>query len=214
MKTLMSIILLIVLSPAFSKNGDNYEKAMRDALDKMSLATSVDELSLVANQFERIANVEKESWLPVYHAGYARVLMAAMEQDLQKKDPYLDAAQKNLDIAENMEHDATERMALQGFLYMIRMSIDPARGMELGQKCAMVLNQAYMMNNQNPRAVLMLGQFNHGSALYMGADTSEACAMFDTALQLLDQAQDEGADQFLPNWGKDLALNLQRQCQK
>ncbi len=213
MKTLTTIILLIVLCPAFSKSGDNYEKAMRVALDKMSQATSVNDLSLVANQFERIANVENERWLPVYYAGYARVLMAAMEQDLQKKDPYLDAAQQNLDAVEKMEHDATERMALQGFLYMIRMSVDPARGVELGQKCAMILNQAYMMNNQNPRAILMLGQFNHGSATYMGADTSEACAMFDTALQLLE-SQDEESEKFLPNWGKDLALNMQRQCQK
>ena len=85
--------------------------------------------------------------------------------------------------------------------------------MELGQKCAMALNQAYMMNNQNPRAVLMLGQFNHGSAQYMGADTSEACAMFAEALQLLDQAKEDEADQFLPKWGKNMALNMQGLCQ-
>ncbi len=214
MKTLTSIILLIVISPVFSNSGDNYEKAMKDALDKMDQAVSVNDLSLVANQFERIANVEKGNWIPIYYGAYARVMMAAMEQDPQKKDPYLDAAQQSLDEVEKLDHDATERMALQGFLYMIRMSVDPARGVELGQKCAMILNQGYMMNNQNPRAVLMLGQFNHGSAQYMGADTSEACAMFDTTLKLLDQPRDKDSDKFLPNWGKDLAMNMQKQCQK
>ncbi|MCK5371126.1 MAG: hypothetical protein KAQ62_21345, partial [Cyclobacteriaceae bacterium] len=111
-------------------------------------------------------------------------------------------------------HDAAERLALQGFLIMIRMSVDPSRGMELGQECAMMLHQAYAMNSQNPRAVLMLGQFKHGSAQYMGEDTSEACAMFDEALQLLDQTQTDASADFLPNWGKDLSLTMQKQCQE
>ncbi len=214
MKTITSIILVLVLSPVFSIKGNNYEKAMKNALHNMSQAASVEDLSLVANQFERIANAENENWVPVYYAGYTRVLIAAMESDVQKKDPYLDAAQQHIDAVENMEHDATERMALQGFLYMIRMSVDPARGVELGQQCAMILNQAYMMNDQNPRAVLMLAQFNLGTAQYMGTDTSEACTMLTAALLLLDQSKDQSADPFLPSWGRDMALMVQNQCQK
>ena len=214
MKTLLCIILLVAFSPALSRGGNSYEKAMKDALHNMSQAASVEDLSLVANQFERIVKAESENWLPNYYAGYTRVLMAAMEPDSQKKDSYLDAAQQHLDAVENLEHDAPERMALQGFLYMIRMSVDPSRGVELGQECAMILNQAYMMNDQNPRAVLMLAQFNLGTAQYMGMDTSEPCSMLVAALKLLDQSQPEGANQFLPGWGKDLAMNMQNQCQK
>lgn len=214
MKTFVSIILLIVIIPVCSKSEGNYEKAMKDALDKMNHATSVEALQPVANQFDRIADVEKKSWLPLYHAAYARVMMAAMEQDTEKKDAYLDAAQNNLDMLEKMDHDATERMALLGFLIMIRMSIDSSRGMELGQQCAMIVHQAYTVNKDNPRAVLMLGQFKHGSAQYMGEDTSEACAMFDTVLQLLDQSQADRSANFLPNWGKDQALTMQKQCEE
>ncbi len=86
--------------------------------------------------------------------------------------------------------------------------------MELGQKCGMILNQAYRMNNQNPRAVLMLGQFNFGSAQYLGEDTSASCAMFDQVLQLFEQSESEKSIQFLPNWGKNIALMMQQQCQK
>lgn len=214
MKTLVGIILLMLLNPVYSKSEGNYEKAMKEALDKMNQTSSIDERQLVANQFDRIADVEKENWLPVYHAAYVRVLMAAMEQDTKMKDTYLDAAQLNLDEVEKMDHDAAERLALQGFLIMIRMSVDPSRGMELGQECAMMLHQAYAMNSQNPRAVLILGQFKHGSAQYMGEDTSEACAMFDEALQLLDQTQTDASAGFLPNWGKDLSLTMQKQCQE
>jgi hypothetical protein len=180
----------------------------------MSQVTSLEDLSVVSNHFERIANTENENWLPFYYAGYTRVLMAAMESDSRKKDSFLDVAQTHLDVVETIEHDAIERMVLQGFLYMIRMSVDLSRGVELGQECAMILNQAYMMNDQNPRAVLMLAQFNLGTAQYMGMDTSEPCSMLVAALKLLDQSQPEGANQFLPGWGKDLAMNMQNQCQK
>jgi hypothetical protein len=180
----------------------------------MNQAASIEDFQQVANQFDRIANVEKGNWLPAYHAAYVKVMMAAMEQDLQKKDPYLDAAQQNLDAVETMEHDVVERLALQGFLTMIRMSVDPARGMELGMDCGMVVNQAYNMNDQNPRAVLMLAQFNHGSASYMGQDTSESCAMFDEVIKLLDEAESDDSDPFLPNWGRNMASMMQQQCQK
>jgi len=214
MKTLATIVLIMVLNPVFSNSDSAYEKAMKKAMEKLNQAESIEDWQGVVNQFERIARNEKENWLPVYHTAYARVMMAAMEEDIQKKDSYLDAAQQNLDAIEKFEHFAVERLALQGFLYMIRMSVDPSRGMELGQNCAMIVNQAYAMNNQNPRAVLMLAQFNHGSAQYMGQDTSEACAMFDEVVQLLDQPGAEESEQFLPNWGKNLALMMQQQCQK
>ncbi len=212
MKTLIGIIVLIVLHPLCSFGEGNYEKAMKDALDKLNQAASVDEMQMIANQFDRIGEVEKDNWLPYYHAAYARVMIAAMEQDIPKKDAYLDAAQLNLDALEKMEHDAVERMALHGFLIMIRMSVDPSRGMELGQQCAMIVHQAYEMNKQNPRAVLMLAQFNFGSANYMGEDTSEPCAMFDSVLQLLDQPQTDSSANFLPNWGKDMAIGMKQQC--
>jgi hypothetical protein len=214
MKTLVTIVLLVVAHPLISNSGNNYKKAMKDALENMQQAASIDDFQGVANQFERIADVEKDRWLPAYHAAYVRVMMAAMEQDPQKKDPYLDAAQKHLDAIEKMEHDATERLSLQGFLIMIRMSVDPSRGMELGQECGMIVNQAYMMDKENPRALLMLAQFNHGSIQYMGGDTSEPCAMFDQVIQLYDQAESSKTDPFMPSWGKEIAMMMQQQCQQ
>jgi len=85
--------------------------------------------------------------------------------------------------------------------------------MELGMDCGMILNQAYTLNNQNPRAVLMLGQFKFGSAQYMGQDTSESCAMFEETMELLEQSENEETEPFLPAWGKNLAQILKQQCQ-
>lgn len=211
MKTYLSILFILVASTLASAT-DNYQKAMQDALDNLEAASSVEQLHPVANQFDRIADVKSDDWLPQYHAAYARVMMAAMEADNEQKDTFLDAAQLNLDAVEKLEHDASERLALQGFLHMIRMSIDPSRGVELGMECGGVIQQAYDLNNQNPRAVLMLGQFQFGSASYLGMDTSEACGLFDEALQLLDQSDNQEKDNLYPNWGRHITEHGKQQC--
>jgi hypothetical protein len=213
MKTIMSIILIMVLNPIISAGDNTYKKAMKEAMENLSQAASIDDFQQAANQFDRIASAEKENWLPFYHAAYAKVMTAAMEEDVQKKDSYLDAAQLDLDAIEKLKHDASERLALQGFLMMIRMSVDPSRGMELGMDCGMIVNQAYTMNKENPRALLVLASFKHGSAQYMGGDTSGACAMFDEVLKLLDQPQKKHSKKFLPTWGKEIALMMQQQCE-
>jgi hypothetical protein len=58
----------------------------------------------------------------------------------------------------------------------------------------------------------MLAQFKHGSAQYMGQDTSEACAMFEEVIQLLDEEEKERSDPFLPGWGRDITQMMQQQC--
>lgn len=213
MRTLTGLLFAIIINPVFSYCETTYEKAMKDALNGLNQAANIDDFQQAANQFDRIGDIDGDMWLPKYHAAYAKVMMASMEEDPQKKDPFLDAAQINLDAIENLEHDVSERLALEGFLIMIRMSVSLDRGMELGMDCGMILNQAYTLNNQNPRAVLMLGQFKYGSADYMGQDTSEACAMFDDSLKLLELNEKEESELFLPAWGKDLALILKQQCQ-
>ncbi len=213
MRTLTGLLFAIIMNPVFSYSETTYEKAMKDALNMLNQATNIDDFREAANQFDRIGDIEEDKWLPQYHAAYAKVMMASIEADLQKKDPFLDAAQLNLDAIENLEHDVSERLALEGFLIMIRMSVSLDRGMELGMDCGMILNEAYTLNNQNPRAVLMLAQFKHGSAQYMGQDTSESCAMFEEALELLEKNEKAEKDQILPAWGKEMALILRQPCQ-
>jgi len=213
MRTLTGLLIAIVLNPVFSYGESKYEKAMKDALDGLNQAATIDDFRQAANLFDRIGDNEKEEWLPQYHAAYAKVMMASIQEDPQKKDPFLDAAQLNLDAIEKLEHDESERLALEGFLIMIRMSVSIDRGMELGMDCGMILNQAYTLNNQNPRAILMLGQFKFGSAQYMGQDTSESCAMFEDSMELLEQSENEETEPFLPAWGKNLAQILKQQCQ-
>ena len=214
MKTLAIICAMTFIVTVLYANDDNaYKKAMKEAFENMEHAQTIDDFREVANRFERIAEVDKDKWQPLYHAAYARVIMAAMEQDPGKKDPHLDQARGYLDKMEEMEYDTVEKLVLEGFLLMIRMSVDPSRGMELGPDCGMILSQAYAMDSLNPRAVLMMAQFNFGSSSYMGMDTSGPCAMFDDSIELFDQENPDETDPFLPCWGKEMATMMKAQCE-
>jgi len=214
MKSLVKTALFMLISTTLLLGNNKYDKAMSKAMSKLNEATTLEDYNQVANQFDRIASATEDEWLPVYYVAYTRVMMAVLEEGPKNKDTFLDEAQKKLDILESMDHDVPERLVLQGFHHMIRISVDPgSRGATLGQDCGMVLNQAYQMNNQNPRVLLMLAQFNFGASSYMGTDTSGPCAMFDEALKLFESPRDSNSDKFLPSWGKDMTLVMQKQCQ-
>lgn len=210
---LIAFSFVIMFYPCDQGDDGAYVQAMKEACHLLEQAGSPADFKESANRFERIAGVKTESWLPRYHAAYAYIMMAAMEADVSRKDPYLDAAGKHLEAIGELAHEEDEKLALEGFLVMIRMSVDPSRGMEMGPQCGMLLQQAYQLDPENPRAVLMMAQFNFGSADFMGQDTSEACALFDRALALFDAEEQSDRDPFLPAWGKEMGLMMKQPCE-
>ena len=87
MRTLTGLLFAIILNPVFSYSETTYEKAMKDALNVLNQAANIDDFREAANQFDRIGDIEEDKWLPQHHAAYAKVMMASIEADLQKKDP-------------------------------------------------------------------------------------------------------------------------------
>jgi len=73
---------------------DIYFKTMKNTLFEMDTAVSMESMQLIANKFERIANVEKDKWLPNYYASFTYVLMSYREEDNKIKDQYLDKAEE------------------------------------------------------------------------------------------------------------------------
>ncbi len=213
MKTLSKIIILCFVAAAANAS-TGYDKAMKQAMAELNTAGTVTQMSEAGNTFDRISSGASEEWLPLYYGAYSRVLMAAMEQDITKKDAYLDLAETRLEgIIELENFDRSEVLALQGFLYMIRITIDPGvRGQEYSMKSSAVLQEAIAINPQNPRAMLMLAQMSYGSAQFFNADTSESCEMADSASQLLDVEAQNAEDGFAPKWGRYQADAMIAQC--
>jgi len=209
-----SILLAIGILVAFiALAGETpYEKAMKQSLKSLHEAQNMSDFQEVSNAFGRIADVEKMKWLPAYYASYTMTVVAANESDGDLKDEKLDVAQEYLDRAANLENDESEVLALQGFIYMIRIGVDPAsRGQTYSGKSAQSLQKAKSLNPENPRTLFMLAQLSFGTSRFFGSDTSEACEMNNLALKIFDAVEVE-EDSIAPSWGRQQAEQFKLQC--
>ncbi len=206
----MSVILFWFATLSFASN-PAYEKAMQQAISQLEEAASPETYQAAANQFQRIAQVEQDEWLPLYYASYAYIIQAARSGGAEQKDQSLDQAQALLDKAKLINPAESELVTLQGYLHMIRVTVDPAsRGPELAGKATQTLAQAVQMNPDNPRAFLLLGQMQYGTAQFFKSDTSEACGLIGQAVAKFKQMDSQ--DTLMPHWGEATAQAAQQRC--
>ena len=208
-----SIILLIGMLVAASTlfASDKYTQAMEKAMATLAEARSQEAFLEASNTFARIAAIETDKWMPAYYAAYSLTIYAAMEEDLKQKDQYLDQAEEFLTQASSADERNAEIMALQGFVYLLRIGVDPQnRGQEFSGKSANSLAKARELDPQNPRIMHLTAQLNYGIAQFFGQNGSEACKMNAQAIAMFDTYSSDIP--FYPSWGKNMALGFQERC--
>ena len=214
MKNLIILFMLSAFAFGAGAENDPYTKAMQETLANLKKAEKPDEFLELANKFERIAEVEKEEWLPSYYASFATTIAATMVSEPNVMDKTLDRAQAHLDNAKANQNDESEVLALQGFIYMIRIGVDPAsRGQQYSGLSAASLQKAKALNPTNPRVLYLLAQLNFGTAQFFGSDSREACDLNDQALAQFNQSSSAAENVSLaPDWGKNMAEAFKKQC--
>ncbi len=201
MKTLSITLVLLLLSFAGFSN-DNYQNAMSQAIEKMYQARTIPEYIEVANQFERVSNIEKVEWLPLYYASYVYIMMSFQETDNAKKDTFLDQAQKYLDQAMTIDSKESELYLLQGFLYPSRINIDPMnRGMQYMGKMNESLATALELNPDNPRVYFLRATMTFHTPEAYGGGAAKALPLYRTADEKYRIFKPKTA--LSPNWGKE-----------
>lgn len=209
MKAIFAVILTLVVSIVTAQ--DKYTETMLKNIDAAYKAKTVSEFQTTANSFERIAAAEKTKWEPYYYAAFSNVMMANVETESAKKDAYLDLATKDLDQAKAIKADDSEITALEGFVHMIRVTVDPAtRGQEYSGKAFRSFSTAVALNPENPRALALLAQMQYGTAQFFGSSTAEACGTAEKSLQKFASYKTENA--LAPQWGKQMAEGLKSNC--
>ena len=210
-KTILTttIILLALFSYAGSPE---FMKAMGETLGQYQSCRSVDDFKSLANKFERISNVEKGEWLPLYYHAHCYIIMSFREPaDAKKKDEYLDVAEKSIEKILVMAPEEAEVYALQGFLYTGRLVINP---MERGQKYSMLsgqaLGRALTMEPGNPRASVLKLQNEMGTAQFYGNDPAQYCSQAYELLARWDNYKPKSP--IYPAWGKDQVEEIVKRC--
>jgi hypothetical protein len=207
---LIAIPILFLVRFGFASDG-KYEQAMKKNIESVYKAQTLDELQQAVNSFERIALAEKDHWEPHYYAAFGYIMMASQEKEGAKKDVYLDQALAAIEKAKAIASAESEVVALEGFVHMIRVTVDPAtRGPQYGGLAMQQFGKAIALNPENPRALMFRAQMQHGTARFFGSPLTEACGTLSKALEKFDAFKSENP--LAPAWGKGMAEKLKTEC--
>lgn len=199
----LTITLVLVSLFCIGYSNESYQKAMSQSIENLFKATSIPEYIEVANQFERISQIEKSEWLPLYYASYAYIMISYQEPENKMKDVYLDPAQKYLDQAMKIDPKESELYMLQGFLYPMRINIDPmSRGRLYMGKMNESLDKALELNPDNPHVYYLRATMTLHMPEAYGGGVAKALPIYKTASEKFGIFKPK--TELSPNWGKEI----------
>ncbi len=151
--------ICLVLSFGISSAQSNYEKGMAKGMEMLKATKTTEDFVSVANHFERIANVEKNEWLPLYWNAYTYLFAGMNTKKDSEKDEYYDKALLVLESINNSNMDRSEYLTLKGYIKLMKISVSPMMSAPLGTGDAMgILAEAQKVNPKNSRPVYVIGQ--------------------------------------------------------
>ena len=197
----------LIAITSFSQS-EKYTKAMEQLVAAVDTTYSVDGLTNMANSFQRIADAEKNQWLPYYYAALSHAnagLMMGTANGMtggmaDKTDPEADKAEQLLSKAEALSKDNSEIWIVKKQIATIRMMADPMnRYMTYGPAAAEALATAKKINPENPRVYLLEGQDKFYTPEQFGGSKVEAQKLFAEAQKKFENFKPESS--IHPSWG-------------
>ncbi len=211
MKTINTIFIMLFAIAAFA-NDEKYFAQMGKHVQAVYTAKTIDEFQAAVNAFDRIASAEKSKWEPYYYSAYGNIMMAIYENDATKKDSFLDLAMVGVEKGKELAPNESELVALEGFVHMIRVTVDPAtRGQKYSTLAMQTFGKAVGMDKNNPRALALLAQMQLGTARFFNQPPTEACETARKAATVFESAAGP-QNPLAPRWGKEMNLEIMQNC--
>lgn len=211
MKTINLFFLMIIAVTTWA-NDDKYYEQMGKQIQAVYTAQTTDEYQVAINALDRIASAEKTKWEPLYYSAFGNIMLATREKENSKKDAYLDLALAAIEKGKPLAPAESELIALEGFVHMIRLTVDPAsRGQQYSGLAMQTFGKALGMNPDNPRAMSLMAQMQFGTAQFFGQAPIEAC---ETARKAASVFETPGVSEnpLAPRWGKEMNLEVLKNC--
>lgn len=211
----MLFVLLSLISIIGNASNEAYEKAMRREIAQLWQAASAIELQNAANAFKRIGELNPAEWLPPYYGAVAYAQMGfRSNESLSVRDGYFSRAKANIEKAAALSANSSEIIAMQGFITMGELSLDPgARGQNLSPLAMQTLGKAIELDPQNPRAMIMMAQMELGTARFFGQSAEKACKLVQVSLELFGKEMAKAEKNSLqPAWGLPMAEQMKESC--
>ena len=203
MKKIALLFLLISSQILISSAQNKYEKGMSEALQLWGNKQPTEAIAM----FERIASVEKENWLPNYYIGLIYTIQVLSGKEKEQASALLNRAQINLDKAKKISNNNSELFCLQGRINTAWVTLDPmTNGQKLSAAIIADYRKAMHLDENNPRALYLLAEYQINMAKFFAQDTKPFYEMIKTSLKKFDNFKAPSA--FYPNWGKERASSL------
>lgn len=210
MKTLILIATMFTVCSSYGQGG-NYMQTMQATIQELYAAKTADDYDPVINKLKRIADVEADQWEPHYYIALGHAFKASNLENNVDKDALLDQALQFVTKAGEIAENNAEILALEGFINMIKVSVDPGtRGQTLSPKVMATFGKALSIEPDNPRANLFMAQMQIGTAQFFGTGIEEPCGLVSKSIELFDSYQPKNA--LAPMWGKSSAEHYARYC--
>lgn len=207
MKNVLIIAMLVATTIATAQN--QYTKGMQKAMQLWGEQKTTE----ASNLFERIALAEDDNWLPYYYVALVNTTASFGEKDEKILTQQLEKAKEFNDIAKRLSPNNPELLVMEAMTNTAWIAFDGATyGMTLSGKNAQLYHEALQLAPENPRVVFSKAEWDMGSARYFGKDTTPYCKDVELALELFDNFGNDTP--FYPQWGKDRAEVVAKQCSK
>jgi hypothetical protein len=210
-KMLFTCVSIAMLTVAFGQS-EKYMAAMKKNLSAMDSAfSSQAELIKLGNSFERIANTEKNQWLPFYYAALCQVNAGFMEKDQSKIDGIADKATVLINSADSLNPNSSEISCIKSMIASCHMMVDPMqRWQQYGAASNSNMEAAMKQDPQNPRPYFLKGQALKYTPEQFGGGCKTAKPALETAMEKFNSFKP--ATDLHPNWGKDFTAQVLAEC--
>lgn len=212
MKNLGLLLVSLFTILVVNAQSERYLTAMKDNLDAMEKAKTSQEMEVVANKFNRIAQVEEDNWIPAYYTIYSFTIASFMTEDSDARDELLDKAQQLIEPFMENKKENKEFIHLQAFIYQARMSVNGSRGMIYGQKTNSMLMEAVELDPDYPVAHYLLGSNLLYTPKMFGGGAENALPHLEKAKELYSSFNSETP--FFPVWGAERNESLLNDCKQ
>lgn len=209
MRSVIFLFLVSINFIGFSQN--DFNAAMHKNIVLLDSARTAEQYVTAANAFSRIAQAEKDLWLPYYYAAFARINAAMQTDKKNSMDDLLDMAQSDLSKADSLKSNNSEIYALQAMLYSGRIMVNPVvRGKKYGSQSNEYIQKAIDADPSNPRSYYLKGNNLFYTPPQFGGSREGACEMYHLAWEKM-KTFTPAAENY-PVWGKDEIAEMLTNC--
>lgn len=208
MKKLLFVLSLFLFGTA---NAQKFEGAMEKGLMQFKDAKSADDMLATSSFFERVADAEKDKWLPYYYAAQTQILAGWMNPK-SDKDKVAEKAKGLILKAELLSPNNSEIYCLKQMTAVLQLTVDAmSRWQSYGAIAAEAIAKAKQADPTNPRPFVLEGEYQINVPEAFGGGKAVAKKLLEKSMTLFENFKP--VSPFHPTWGKEQATKSLAACQ-